>query len=148
MLVLDELNVAQNQFWCMGTLISQKIFGPNASDTIKASEAEIRRLNHMLSRFISDSDIAKINDLAGLGYTKVNDETFELLKYAVVCSKMSNGYFDITIGSIVMLWDEYKGQKISPVKLDIQKLLSKVNIQDIIFNTVVIITSVYYLFRH
>lgn len=131
---MDRQNIAQNELYCMGTLISQKIFGPNSMHAIKASELEIKRLNNMLSRFVSDSDITKINSAAGLMPVMVSDEAFRLLKYSAECSRIYNGCFDITVGSIATLWNEYKIKKISPVRKDIRKQLAKVNFRDILFD--------------
>jgi len=65
---------------------------------------EVDRLEHELSRFIENSDISRINQLAINESTKVGPDAFECL---LQCAKLyidTNGAFDITIGSLMGCW--------------------------------------------
>lgn len=64
------------------------------------------RYEKMFSRTIADSEISLINTNSKNGnYTKVSDDTLELINYALKYSELSNGQFDITIGALTGLWD-------------------------------------------
>ncbi len=70
---------------------------------------EAMRLEHMLSAFRPDSEVARINRNAGYKETQVSQETCHLLKKAIAYSQQTNGAFDITIRPAVRLWnDGYK----------------------------------------
>jgi thiamine biosynthesis lipoprotein len=58
----------------------------------------------MLSVFLPDSEISRVNASAGLGPAVVSEETFGILKMAHSISQLSGGAFDITIGPLVRLW--------------------------------------------
>lgn len=79
----------------------EKIYAQQA-----AQEAffEVDRLEQELSRFIENSDISRINQLAINESTKVGPDAFECL---LQCTKLyidTNGAFDITIGSMMDCW--------------------------------------------
>ncbi len=57
-----------------------------------------------LSRTIEGSDIYTINHALG-GPVTVEPETAELISIALDYSELSGGLFDITIGSVIELWD-------------------------------------------
>lgn len=59
---------------------------------------------NLLSKTIPTSEIAQINDAAGQGVT-VSSETLEVVKKGMEYGKLSDGRFDITIGTASQLWD-------------------------------------------
>lgn len=109
--MLKKHKNTQNEFYSMGTLISQKVYGRNAVAALNASENEIERLNNKLSRFIDNSEISMINKYAGLMPVKVSEETFKLIESSTRYSEISEGHFDITIGAIIKVWDKFKTEK-------------------------------------
>ncbi|MHC4461801.1 MAG: FAD:protein FMN transferase [Planctomycetota bacterium] len=70
---------------------------------------ELDRLEAELSRFIENSDISRINNLAPKGSLQIGLDAFECLKLAARIYAETNGAFDITIGSLLDCWlDEDK----------------------------------------
>jgi thiamine biosynthesis lipoprotein len=70
---------------------------------------ELDRLEQELSRFIENSDISRINNLAPKGSLPVGLDVFECLKLAARIYAETNGTFDITIGALLDCWlDEDK----------------------------------------
>ncbi|WP_334075935.1 MULTISPECIES: FAD:protein FMN transferase [Paenibacillus] len=114
----------------MGTKLWHKAYGKSAENALQAVEAEVKRLERLLSRFAPDSDIAKINRLAGRGKVELSPEAFEVLALAGRFSGLCRGAFDITIGPLVELWD-YKNATAAPDHERIREALSLVNYADL-----------------
>jgi thiamine biosynthesis lipoprotein len=90
----------------------------------------VKRLERLLSRFDTRSEISRINNAAGLGRIKISRETYALLSKALEISKLSEGAFDITVGPLISLWD-YKHAKRVPDEAAIRKALSLVGISSL-----------------
>lgn len=91
----------------------------------------------MFSRTAEDSEISRINN-AGGAPVEVSEETITLIEKGIYYSEMSNGAFDITIGSISSLWD-FKAESPSiPDAAAIADAVSHVNYKNIMIqdNTV------------
>ncbi len=67
---------------------------------LKKAVEEIERIEELLSTFKPNSETNLINENAGLKPVKVSDETFSLIERSKKISKITDGYFDITYGSI------------------------------------------------
>lgn len=94
-------------------------------ETAKWVEAEALRLEHKYSRFRSDSLIGQINARAGSGcWTRLDEETRQLLAYADHCYHLSEGAFDVTSGSLRALW--HSGRETIPTPSEIELALSYV----------------------
>ncbi len=65
---------------------------------------ELDRLEAELSRFIENSDISRINNLAPKGSLPVGLDAFECLKLGARIYAETNGAFDITIGTLLDCW--------------------------------------------
>ncbi len=89
----------------MGTRITHKAYGENPRRAFAAVQAELKRLEKLLSRFEEGSEISKINRIAGLARVKISRETFSLLHHAQQISRLCGGAFDVTIGPLVKLWN-------------------------------------------
>ncbi len=111
----------------MGTVITHKIYGMLAEQALLAAERETARLEGMLSRFLPQSDISKINASSGLSSVKVSCETFEVLTKATQFSRICDGHFDVTIGPLVELWSVGKKASEPPSASGIRKALSLVD---------------------
>lgn len=114
----------ENEFYKMGTVISNRVFGKHEDEVLLAAYREVERLEGLLSRYQSNSEIRKINDLSGFNAQHVSRETYDLLSYAVNFSKLSNGCFDITIGSFVDLWRKAKSNRTKPSCSEIKKYVT------------------------
>jgi thiamine biosynthesis lipoprotein len=89
----------------MGTKISHRTWGWNARRALRAVLAEAERLERLLSRFVPESDISRLNRSAGAAWESLHPHTFTLLAAADQFYKQSGGLFDITIGPLMELWD-------------------------------------------
>jgi thiamine biosynthesis lipoprotein len=117
----------------MNTEIAYSVSGEKADAAIAAMTTELLRLENKLSRFIPDSEVSRINRLAGLNSIKISRELYEILSFAHLVSELSQGMFDITVAPLVDLWD-YKKAKDVPAKSKIRNILSKVDYRELILN--------------
>lgn len=90
----------------MGTVVRQSVYARSDKITDGVEEIIDRLEQETLSWRIADSEIARINALAGSGTSvevsnKLNEDLIILLDVA----EKSGGAFDFTIGSVVRLWN-------------------------------------------
>ena len=65
---------------------------------------KLDQLEQELSRFVENSDISRINNLAAGQSLQVGLDTFECLQRSHRINAETNGAFDITIGSLLSCW--------------------------------------------
>jgi len=114
----------------MGTEMVHQAFGRNSMKALRAVKKEAQRLEGLLSRFLPESDVSRINRSAGIKSEKISSETYEILSYAIECSFILEGLFDITVGPLVDLWD-YKHALEPPANKKIEAVLPLVSYNDL-----------------
>lgn len=125
---------AQTTQHAMGTVMTHKAFGVHADDGLAAVCAELERIEGLLSRFIPDSDISRVNRSAGVKRELVSPDTFAVLSEAVEFSRNCPGCFDVTIEPLVNLWKISKESFAVPDECSIQQVLPLVNYRDLILD--------------
>ena len=103
----DASVVVKRSRMLMGTLVFVTVVASDRETAQRAATAgldEIRRLEELLSTWISSSDISKINKEAGHASVHVNQETYELLQRSLEVAKLTQGGFNIAIGPAVEQW--------------------------------------------
>ncbi len=94
----------------MGTTYSIKISDYNTNLNINISDIrdrvkkELKRINMIFSTYINDSDISKFNNCKGTDWFDTSKELVSIVSIALNVSKLSDGYYDITVGPLVNLW--------------------------------------------
>lgn len=132
---MSEYKSAELTNYGMSTVITHKVFGKYADEALKKITDENIRIEKLLSRFIPESEISKINRSAGIEYEVVSDETYKILASARELSKCCQGAFDITIGPLIDLWRNCKSKNIIPTKEEINQVLSLVNYEDLLLDS-------------
>ena len=74
-------------------------------DELQAALAELQRVETLMTRFRTDSDIGRANIGAGREGVAVSAETASVIEAALRWSSASDGRFDPAIGSASELWD-------------------------------------------
>jgi thiamine biosynthesis lipoprotein len=72
----------------------------HADHVIKLAIAEIQRIEKLLTTFDPNSQTNQINENAGIKSVKVDKEVFELIERSLKISKLTQGAFDLTYGSL------------------------------------------------
>ncbi|WP_308530784.1 FAD:protein FMN transferase [uncultured Paenibacillus sp.] len=117
----------------MGTQLCHRAYGKNAAKALEAVGAEVMRLERLLSRFVPESDIARINGLAGSGQAKLSPEAYEVLTLARRISDLCGGTFDVTVGPLVELWG-VKNAAAVPAFERIREAVALVNDADLVLD--------------
>ncbi len=96
-----------------------------------------KEFENLVSRTIKTSEISKINH-ANSQPVEVSNTTIELLKKGIEFGELTDGAFDITIASLMELWDIKNNPGNVPSETDITEALSHVNYKNIVIegNTV------------
>jgi len=115
----------------MGTLV--KITAVARSESIAqaaatAGFAEIRRLEELLSTWISTSELSRVNASAGVMPVHVSSETLTVVQRAVQAAETTDGGFNIAIGPAVDAWSVIEGQRI-PTESELEALRPLVDLQ-------------------
>jgi thiamine biosynthesis lipoprotein len=92
----------------MGTYMHITIWGQDDDGAVKAIDdafREIDRIDDEMTTWKEGSDVARINASAGDGKpVKVSDEVIEVVDKSLDMARLSNGLFDITVGSFSGVW--------------------------------------------
>lgn len=88
----------------IGTVCTITLYDKNDVAIIDESFARLRELENILSINKSNTELDKVNEMAGIEPVEVSDDTFNVVKKGLEYSKLSGGALDITIGPLVKLW--------------------------------------------
>jgi thiamine biosynthesis lipoprotein len=125
----------QQERKAMGSHFELQLFSAGAAQGGKAMEAawqQIDLLEDLLSEFRAQSDTSRLNQQAGKNWTPVSETTFQLIRRCLDLSKLTKGYFDITVRPLKKLYDFRKAQQISfPSPEQIQEAIQKTGYQKI-----------------
>lgn len=96
----------------------------NLRSIFEVARDRCRFFENRFSRTLSRSDISRLNNADG-AWVEVCKETYELLQHSLRYCEESGGVFDITMGSVVRLWDFHQG--VIPSKSDLSNALVHVD---------------------
>ncbi len=119
----------------MGTQVIVKAIGPDQSRlnlAVEAAFSEVHRLEKMMSHYIPESELSRINQQAGKAAVVVSQELYELIKKSLYFSELTDGAFDISFASVGKLWDFRN--KIVPSAHSVNQQLPFVNYRKIQLN--------------
>lgn len=94
----------------------------------------IININNEMSLQLPKSELSKINKNAGIKTVKVSNDVYEVIEKALYYSKLMNGKFDISVGSLTSLWNVGNKNARVPSESEIEKVLPLVNYKNIILN--------------
>ncbi len=130
-----ELPVSGQDF-CFDTVCSVTIYDMETGGSEEAQKliddvfSECDRYESLLSRTREGSDIRNINSAEGES-VKCDDVTIDVIKKGIEYCAMSDGAFDITVGSLSKLWD-FKSEKPEvPAEEDIKEAVSHIGYDNI-----------------
>ncbi|RYF13713.1 MAG: FAD:protein FMN transferase [Flavobacteriales bacterium] len=113
--------VAENESW--------------ANKKLNLAVEEIKRIEKLLTTFNESSQTNQINQQAGIAAVKVDREVFELIERSIRISKVTDGAFDITYGSIdKKLWNFDQTITKLPSANEARAMVCLINYQNIILN--------------
>ena len=126
---------------------SLKLMGNNFTITVVADDKhkaqlhidtaveEIRRIERLLTTFSDSSQTSLINRNAGGSPVEVDEEVYSLIERSIAISKITQGAFDISYGSIdKSLWNFDRTMTALPSKEEALKKVHLINYNNIILN--------------
>lgn len=106
-----------------------------AMERINAGVREIQRIEKLLTTFNEESETSLINRYAGMAPVQVSRETFDIIERSLRISRLTQGSFDISYGSIdKRLWNFDTNMKELPDKATAKKMVRLINYRNIILD--------------
>jgi len=135
---MSTLQVYKEEAHLMGNHFELSVVSDNpewAHDCIQAGINEIQRIEKKLTTFSSESETAKINEMAGIRAVEVSLETIELIERSIKISQITQGAFDITYGSIDKKLSNFDEKMTAlPDKETAKKMVRLINYRNIIID--------------
>lgn len=119
---------ASRQFLAMDTVITFQVY--DGASSFSGGEAEIRRLESLLSRTDPDSAVSRLNGSGGRP-VEAGEEVCRLLEAAGNWSAASGGAFDITIAPVMDAWGFTQETQQVPQEAVLAERLSRVGMEHI-----------------
>lgn len=106
----SEKTPISDSAFLLDTVCTITIYDSDNKDNIQKAFDEIKRLESILNVDKAGSDLDKLYRNAGIQWTTIEPETLELLKISKKYSNLSEGYFDITAGPLISVWNIKDGK--------------------------------------
>lgn len=122
----------------MGTAFSLGVLAENhaqANQWLEMGISEIKRIENLLSEFLSSSETTRINVHASHNPVKIDTEVFELLKRCCSISLLTKGDFDITVSPLKKLYQFKNSRFEMPERQVIKHTLRCVGYQKMVLST-------------
>ena len=119
---------------CMGTEFKIDAYGTDASVLEGATEDafdEVKHLDLLLSNYLPDSELSRVNQQAADGPVVVSRELFDFLLMCQDYSRQSEGSFDITVGPLMKIWGFYKGSGHLPHRAEVRTALAQIGFTNV-----------------
>ncbi len=113
----------------MGTVFTIYLYADSeqrADALFEMALEEVQRLDQSLSNYNPQSELSRINRLAGREAVTTDPEVFSLLRTCLEYSKRSGGTFDITVGPLMREWGFFRGEGKYPAPWQLDKAREKV----------------------
>lgn len=106
-----------------------------AEEALDAGITEIQRIEKLLTTFTEDSQTAEINRNAGKRAVRVDAEVFALIERSLKISRLTQGAFDISYGSVdKKLWNFDTSMTALPDSEIAKKSVRLINYRNILLN--------------
>ena len=132
-----ELTHVDRTIPSMGTYLEVLLYhrdGKLLGGLLNDIEEEVQRLDHKLSRFITTSEVSRINRFAGKEPVLVDFEMLYILETALAFCRETDGAFDITVGPLLELWGFYSRNFQVPDSTKVAYLRQRVGCEKVILD--------------
>lgn len=120
----------------MGTWVSITAVASDRETAQNATSAgfqEIHRLEELLSTWIKDSELSRVNGAAGKEAVSVSPDTMKVLQTSVTMARLTEGGFNILVGPAVEAWSVLDRQQI-PSETDLERIRPLTNLNALQLN--------------
>jgi thiamine biosynthesis lipoprotein len=118
----------------MGTLVEITVVAPEnqaTADAMSGAFQEMRRIEKLMSRRMEGSAVWQVDQAAGKTPVIVNEDVLSVIRVALEVSRLSGGGFDVTVGSLVDLWNRCWRESRVPSKQEVEATLRLVDHQNL-----------------
>ena len=124
-------HVSKSNFM-LDTYIEITLYDWTDASTIDLAFDEIRRLESLLSVEQTGSDLDRLAKAAGEEWVEISPETEEVLRLSKEYAALSEGYFDVTTGPLVSLWNIHNEQGHYPSQAELEQVLPLIDSDDLL----------------
>ena len=118
----------------MGTFLSITTFEEKGEAAIVPIYRAFWDIEQAVSRFLPDSDLSKICQVAGEKSVSVSPLCLSILKTSVKQAKFTEGIFDPTVGALTALWNVGQNNEKVPQKEEIRRAESFIDYRRILID--------------
>ncbi|MCD8501816.1 MAG: FAD:protein FMN transferase [Bacillaceae bacterium] len=118
----------------LNTHSTVRIFDEDKEHLIDKTFDHIESYERILTMHEAGSEIDEVNINAGIQPVTVSEEVFNLVELALHHSQLSEGVFDITIGSLASIWDFSSSSSYKPSQAEIDAVLPLIGYEDVELN--------------
>lgn len=122
---------ASKDIFAMDTYMTVTAYGEKAQDAVDAAEAEIERLDALLSTGNADSEVVKLNEAKN---ATLSEDGGYLVERALELNKETDGAFDIAIYPVMEAWGFPTQNFRVPSADELTELLKHVDASEISYN--------------
>lgn len=100
-------NLYERSFHSMGSVVELRFYSPSERlfhRVVDACVERTREIDRLFSNYRDDSVVAEVNRNAGVAPVSVPAEFLRLVQTSIRYSELTEGAFDITVGSLFELW--------------------------------------------
>lgn len=115
----------------MDTIIELTAYGSAREEALDAAEAEVLRLNDLLSIGLEDSEVSRLNREGG---GKLSADTACLVQRALEIYDSTGGAFEPTIYPLMVLWGFTGGEHHVPTEEELAAVMEKVGADRVAFD--------------
>ena len=115
----------------LGVVSDDKI---SAREFLDLGVNEIKRIEHLLSEYLPDSQTTRINQKAFYSDIKIDDETFNLIDRSINISRLTKGCFDISVAPLKKMYNFKNQDFVFPSKEGVKETLKSVGYNKIQLN--------------
>lgn len=124
--------------WAMGQPVHLQLFATSSDHGYAAAAAalaELRRVEHKLSRFDDTSDLSELNRRAGQRGSRVGDDLRKVLAHSLHFERLTQGGFDPAIEPLMRAWGFRTPRASEPTPAELEQarkavLAARVTISD------------------
>lgn len=126
-------NRVETTGYAMGSVVQQTVYGENAQAASDAVLQAVTELENRISWRVEGSDVARLNDNAGVEWISIEPETASLLSLCREVAARTGGVFDPTVLPVSKLWDFTTDEDTfqPPTQETIDRFLPYVNYEDL-----------------
>lgn len=127
----EAFHSCSRDIFAMDTYMTITCYGVNAEAAADAAEAEIKRLDDLLSVGKADSEISRLNNE---GSANISEDSAIMIREALELFEETDGAFDIAVYPVMVLWGFTSHEYHVPTQEELESVLKLVGSDRIVFS--------------